>query len=52
MREPKIDLGIVPGLDGGQGLFGSITRTSSVYDDRVVSVMVYVYDALPPGVMV
>ncbi len=48
MSEPRIDLSAVQGLDGGQGLFGSLAQGAAAYDDRVVSVMVYVYDAIPP----
>ena len=50
MNLPKIDLDSLPGLDAAQGIFGSLSdlATASV-DDRVVVLMVYVYDVLNPG---
>ena len=48
MNLPKIDVPALPGLETAQGLFGSIAQMSVSYDDRVVDVMVYVYDVLPP----
>lgn len=48
MSAPKIDLASVPGLESAQGLFGSLKQTTATYDDRVVDIMVYVYDVMPP----
>lgn len=43
MKLPKIDLGSLPDLDAATGLFGS---HSSISDDSIVAIMVYVYDHL------
>lgn len=48
MNTPKIDLAGLPGLESAQGLFGSLAQTTASYDDRVVAIMVYVYDVMPP----
>lgn len=45
MKLPKIDLASLPGLETAQGLFGSATQLSANYEDSVVAVMVYIYDA-------
>ena len=45
---PKIDLATIPGLDGAQALFGAISEKAATYDDSIVSLMVYVYDTVPP----
>lgn len=44
MQLPKIDLGSLPGLDTVTGLFGSLIAATPTIDDRVVVIMVYVYD--------
>ncbi len=48
MSTPNIDITSIPGLETGQGLFGSIKQGAASYDDSVVDIMVYVYDVLPP----
>lgn len=48
MITPKIDVSSLPGLETAQGLFGSLTQSSAAYGDGVVTIMVYVYDVLPP----
>lgn len=45
---PKIDLASIPGLDTAQALFGAASEKSVIYEDSVVSIMVYVYDVAPP----
>ena len=45
---PKIELSNVPGLDNAQALFGSVKHQTAVYDDRIVDIMVYIYDTIPP----
>ncbi len=45
---PKIDLTNIPGLESAQALFGSVKEQASVYDDRIVEIMVFVYDTMPP----
>lgn len=49
MQLPKIDLGILPDLETVTGIFGSMSPTAGPgHDDRVVIIMVYVYDMIPP----
>lgn len=45
MNFPKIDLGMIPGLDTATGIFGSVSQAAATYDNTVVAIMVYVYDA-------
>ena len=45
---PKIDLASLPGLDTAQGMFGSVAEQAPTYDDRIIAIMVYVYDTAPP----
>ena len=45
----KIDLAGLPGLETAQALYGAVGTESVGYDDSVVSVMVYIYDTVPPG---
>lgn len=48
MELPKIDLAALPGLDTVQGLFGSLSDVANAsVDDRIVVLMVYVYELLP-----
>ncbi|MEM6266281.1 MAG: hypothetical protein AAF707_02055 [Pseudomonadota bacterium] len=51
MDLPKLDLSTLPGLDTAQGLFGSANNASASYDDRIVDIMVYIYDVLPPEIL-
>ena len=37
-----------PALDGAQALFGSVMRADGPIDDRIVDIMVYLYEVLPP----
>jgi len=46
MSTPKIDLASLPALDKTTGIFGSVSQSSATYDDRIVVIMVYVYDAV------
>lgn len=46
-----IELSSLPGLETAQALYGSISVESASYDDSVVSVMVYVYDLVPPSAL-
>ena len=49
MNLPKIDLESLPALDAVQGLFGSLSDlASATVDDRIVVLMVYVYEMVPP----
>lgn len=48
MPLPKIDLASLPGLDTVQGLFGSQSGLSAAsVDDRIVVLMVYIYELIP-----
>lgn len=48
MNLPKIDLESLPGLDAAQGLFGSLSDLASAsVDDRIVVLMVYIYELIP-----
>lgn len=51
MLEPSIDLSAIPGLDDAIGLFGSALLPGSQVDDRIVDLMVYVYDIVPPAAL-
>lgn len=49
MDLPKIDLASLPGLDTATGLFGSLSDlASAASDDRIIILMVWVYETLPP----
>lgn len=50
MQLPKIDLASLPGLDTVQGLFGSLSDLANAsVDDRIVVLMVYIYEMFPPA---
>lgn len=50
MNLPKIDLESLPGLDAVQGLFGSLSDLANAsVDDRIVVLMVYIYEVMPPS---
>lgn len=48
MNLPKIDLASLPGLEKAAGMFGSTAQSGATYDDRIVAIMVYVYESAPP----
>lgn len=48
MKIPKISLDQIPGLEGAQALFGSVMQAGGHLDDRIVNIMVYIYDIVPP----
>lgn len=49
MDLPKIDISSLPGLDTVTGLFGSLSANGGpTVDDRVVVIMVYVYETVDP----
>ena len=52
MNIPKIDLSSLPGLDVATGLFGSTAPINATYDDRVVAIMVYVYEVVPTAALI
>ncbi|MFA6218514.1 MAG: hypothetical protein WC692_01920 [Erythrobacter sp.] len=45
MSLPAIDLASLPGLEAGTGLYGSQSAVACGMDDRLIIIMVYVYDA-------
>ncbi len=49
MDLPTIDLAELPGLDSATGMFGSLSDLASAHtDDRIVVIMVYLYETFPP----
>jgi len=45
MSLPKIELDTLPNLDNASGVFGSMSDVATVSaDDRVVIIMVYIYE--------
>lgn len=47
MNIPTIALDQIPGLEGAQALFGSVLQANGP-DDRIVDIMVYLYEIIPP----
>lgn len=48
MNFPKIDLSSLPVLEKAAGMFGSLSDVATAAsDDRVVIVMVYLYETVP-----
>ena len=53
MELPKIDIASLPGLETATGLFGSLSAGSGPsVDDRIVVIMVYLYELVPPEALV
>ncbi len=53
MNLPQIDLDSLPGLDVATGMFGSVSHFSpQVSDDRIIILMVWLYEVLPPSNLV
>ncbi len=49
MNLPSIDLSALPDLGQLTGTFGSLSDlASATTDDRIVMLMVFLYEALPP----
>lgn len=49
MNFPQINLDQIPMLEGAQALFGSVLQAGGgPIDDRIVEIMAYLYDAMPP----
>ena len=53
MNLPKIDMDLLPDLHAVSGVFGSLSdfATASV-DDRMLVIMVYVYETMPPDTFI
>jgi hypothetical protein len=47
MSIAKIAIDQIPGLEGAQALFGAALQSRSI-DDRIVDIMVYLYEIIPP----
>ncbi len=52
MNIPKIDPASIPGLDTATGVFGSVATDAATNGDRVVAIMVYIYETVPPSALV
>ncbi len=50
MNFPTIAIDQIPGLEGAQALFGSVTQANGPIDDRIVDIMVYIYEIIPPEI--
>ncbi len=46
MSTPTIDLATLPSLDTTTGVFGSMSQSAATYDDRILIIMVIVYDSV------
>lgn len=51
MNLPTIELDQIPGLEGAQALFGAVMQAGH-QDDRIVDIMVYLYEIIPPSGMI
>jgi hypothetical protein len=52
MNFPQINLDQIPMLEGAQALFGSALRAEGPIDDRIVEIMVYLYEVMPPEAVI
>ncbi len=48
MNIPTIELDQIPMLEGAAALFGSVMQATGTNDDRIVEIMIYLYDIIPP----
>lgn len=48
MNIPTISLDQIPGLEGAAALFGAMTQSPGSSDDRIVEIMVFLYEVFPP----
>ena len=46
-----IDIASLPGLDTATGLFGSFSDAAAYSDDRLIVLMVWFYDLVPPATL-
>ena len=52
MEFPSLDLADLPSLDNAVGMFGSLSDLATAHtDDRIIILMVYLYELLPPDVL-
>lgn len=52
MNIPAIDPANIPGLDTATGIFGSVSVDAASSGDKVVAIMVYIYETVPPSAVV
>jgi hypothetical protein len=52
MTIPMISLDLIPALDGAAALFGTLAQTPGSNDDRIVEIMVLLYETFPPAALV
>ena len=52
MNFPQINLDQIPMLEGAQARFGSVLRAEGPIDDRIVDIMVYLYEVMPPEAVI
>lgn len=52
MNIPTIALDQIPGLEGAAAMFGAVMQAGGGNDDRVVEIMVYLYEMLPPEAVI
>jgi hypothetical protein len=52
MNIPRINLDQIPGLDGAQALFGAVLQAEGPIDDRIVEIMVFLYESMPPAALI
>lgn len=50
MNIPTIQIDQLPGLEGAQALFGAAMQAAH-QDDRIVEIIVYLYEIIPPEAM-
>lgn len=48
MHIPTISLDQIPRLEGAAALFGAVMQAGGGNDDRIVEIMVYRYEVMPP----
>lgn len=51
MNLPVIELDQIPGLEDAAALFGAVLQAGGTNDDRVVEIMVYLYEIIPPSAL-
>ena len=51
MNLPNLDIAGLPGLDRATGLFGSLSDAAAHSDDRLIVLMVWFYELIPPATL-
>lgn len=47
MKLSTVDLDMIPLLDGAAALFGTVIQAGGRNDDRIVQIMIYLYEIIP-----